>query len=65
MRTNRKINNLRQDIKLYLSQLKFNALQQELEKQYDQPNMQALSFERRLADALGNVCEKRSVDNYS
>ena len=64
MRTNRKINNLRQDIKLYLSQLKFNALQQELEKQYDQPNMQALSFERRLADALGNVCEKRSEINY-
>ena len=64
MRTNRSINNLRQDIRHFLTQLKFSTLQQELEKQYDQPNMETLSFERRLADALRNVCEKRSELNY-
>lgn len=64
MRTNRSINNLRQDIRHFLTQLKFSTLQLELEKQYDQPNMETLSFERRLADALHNVCEKRSEINY-
>ena len=44
--------------------MKLGALQQELEKQYDEPDFEALSFERRLADALHNVCEKRSEINY-
>lgn len=64
MRINRSINKLRQDIKQSLQQLKLGALQQELEKQYDEPNFETLSFERRLSDALNNVCEKRSALNY-
>lgn len=64
MRTNRSIGKLRDDIKHNLQQLKLGVLQQELEKQYDQPAFEALGFERRLADALHNVCEKRSELTY-
>lgn len=48
MRTNRNINRLREDIKQSLQNLKLGTLQQELEKQYDQPTFEGLSFERRL-----------------
>lgn len=64
MRTNRSLSNLRGDIKYFLTQLKLSALQLELENQYGQPNMEGLSFERRLSEALRNVCEKRSEINF-
>ena len=52
MRTNRSIGKLRDDIKHNLQQLKLGVLQQELEKQYDQPACKNHGFERRLAEAL-------------
>ena len=64
MRTNRNVTKLRHDIKDALLQLRMSPLEQELEKQYDQPQWEQLGFERRLAEALQNVCDQRNSKNF-
>lgn len=64
MRTNRNVTKLRHDIKDALLQLRMSPLEQELEKQYDQPHWEQLGFERRLAEALQNVCDQRNSKNF-